>query len=153
MNALEHRIPPPIVVIIFGAGMWLASCYTPLWLPDTVFRLALTALITVVGLAFGGGGLRAFVKAKTTIDPVHVDAASALVTDGVFRISRNPMYVGFALLLTAWAVYLAAPWTLLGVATFVLFIRRFQILPEERAMKEKFGLSYEEYRRRVRRWL
>ena len=57
------------------------------------------------------------------------------------------------LLLAAWAVYLAAPWTLLGVAAFVLFIWRFQILPEERAMADKFGLAYEEYRNRVRRWL
>ena len=153
MNAFEHRIPPPIVVVIFGAAMWLASRYTPHWMSDGALRPALAALIFIIGLAFGGGGLRAFVKARTTIDPDHLDAASALVTEGIFRISRNPMYVGFALLLAAWAVYLAAPWTLLGVAAFVLFIWRFQILPEERAMADKFGLAYEEYRNRVRRWL
>ena len=82
-----------------------------------------------------------------------LERASTLVTDGVFRFSRNPMYVGFAAALVGWAVCLAAPWTLLGPVAFVLYTNRFQVLPEERMMRAKFGGAYDEYRARVRRWV
>lgn len=76
-----------------------------------------------------------------------------MVTGGVYRLTRNPMYVGLTLLLTTWAVWLAVPWTFLGPVVFALFTHCFQILPEERVMSAKFGRAYEDYRRRVRRWL
>ena len=110
-------------------------------------------MLFVVGLAIGGAGFAAFARAKTTIDPVNLQSASVLVTGGVFRFSRNPMYVGFAALLTAWAVVLAAPWTFAVVLVFELFIRRFQIAPEKKVMSAKFGAAYADYRSRVRRWL
>lgn len=72
---------------------------------------------------------------------------------GVYRATRNPMYVGLALLLLAWTVYLGAPLALLGVAAFVAYITRFQIVPEERVLAQKFGPEFGAYRSRVRRWL
>ena len=72
---------------------------------------------------------------------------------GNFRYSRNPMYVGLAGLLTSWAIFLAAPWTLTGVVAFLMFTWRFQIVPEESVMSAKFGAAYADYQRRVRRWL
>jgi protein-S-isoprenylcysteine O-methyltransferase Ste14 len=92
-------------------------------------------------------------RAHTTVNPVHVDQASSIVTNGVYRLTRNPMYVGLALLLTAWAIWLAVPWAFAGPALFGLYIYRFQILPEERAMEAKFGAEYLAYKQRVRRWL
>lgn len=79
--------------------------------------------------------------------------ASALVTGSVYRLSRNPMYVGLALLLAAWAVYLSMLWPFLGPVLFVLYMNRFQIGPEERVMRGKFGEDYAAYAARVRRWL
>jgi len=133
--------------------MWTVASRTPhiaLW---SSVRLPATIALAAVGLLFMISGVMAFRSARTTINPVDIEAASALVTGGVFRRTRNPMYVGFTLLLLAWALYLAAPWTLLGVAVFIAFIQRFQILPEERVMRAKFGEAYAQYAVRVRRWL
>ena len=153
MRSLDNRVPPPLVVLVTATLMWMASRRTPHWgVPDAA-RLSLSALILAAGFLIGAAGLKAFRQARTTIDPVHLDAASTLVTTGIFRHSRNPMYVGFALLLSAWAIYLAAPWTLIGTVMFVVFTWRFQILPEERVMQTKFGEAYADYRRQVRRWL
>ncbi len=153
MSKLEHRIPPPIVVVLLGVAMWLTARYTSHGFGTDELRTILATAVSVFGLVVGGSGFRAFGRAKTTIDPIHLDAASVLVTNGIFRFTRNPMYVGFTALLLAWAIFLAAPWSFLGVVLFVLFIGRFQILPEERVMRAKFGAAYEDYRRRVRRWL
>ena len=153
MSALDNRIPPPIVVVLVGAIMWLAAFFTPYQVWPSAWRLVVAAGIFAAGLIIGGSGIVAFGRAKTTIDPINLQAASVLVTGGIFRFSRNPMYVGFAGLLTAWAIYLAVPWTLIGVAAFVLYIWRFQILPEERVMSAKFGAAYSNYQSRVRRWL
>jgi protein-S-isoprenylcysteine O-methyltransferase Ste14 len=153
MKFLEHRIPPPIVVLIIGGAMWLISRYTARATWPQGLRWGLVAALIGVGLGIGGAGFRAFARARTTIDPVKLESASALVTTGVFRLSRNPMYVGFAALLTAWAIGLQAPWALTGVLGFVAFTWRFQILPEERVLSAKFGSTYNDYRNQVRRWL
>jgi protein-S-isoprenylcysteine O-methyltransferase Ste14 len=98
-------------------------------------------------------GMLAFRRAKTTINPVNIGAASSIVTSGVYRYTRNPMYVGLALMLVSWAVHIAVPFTLVGPVVFMLFITRFQIIPEERVLTSKFGGEYRKYQERVRRWL
>jgi protein-S-isoprenylcysteine O-methyltransferase Ste14 len=107
----------------------------------------------LIGLACGAPAFRAFGRARTTINPVDIDAASTLVTDGIYRYTRNPMYLGLLALLAAWAVYLGVGWALLGPMIFVAFITRFQIMPEERVLQGKFGAAYADYRARVRRWV
>jgi protein-S-isoprenylcysteine O-methyltransferase Ste14 len=102
---------------------------------------------------FDGLGLLAFRAARTTINPMAPQRTRALVTGGVYRITRNPMYVGMALLLSAWAVALGSTWALAGPLGFMLFITRFQIRPEEQALHALFGETYAAYCRRVRRWL
>lgn len=150
---LENRIPPPIATLGLGFIMWAATTRGTVPFASATFRLAIALLVAVAGLAAAGSGVREFRRASTTIDPVHVDAASTLVTAGIFGYTRNPMYVGFATLLVAWAVYLGNPWALAGPVVLVGFLHRFQIIPEERAMKAKFGDAYDHYTRRVRRWL
>ncbi len=153
LSALNHRIPPPILTVFTALLMWGLAQATPRWpLPDGLRLLGSGALL-LVGLAFLASGFLAFRAAKTTINPVNIEAASSLVTSGVFRVSRNPMYVGFTAVLAAWTVYLAAPCAVTGVLGFMLFIYRFQILPEEQVMHAKFGAEFETYRRSVRRWL
>lgn len=153
MRLLENRIPPPLVLLIVAAAMYAASTQLkPIALPDP-FRLGVTAAFAVLGLAFLLSGVRAFGRAKTTINPVNIGAASSLVTTGIYRITRNPMYVGFTLLLLAFAAYLASPWTALGPLFFFLFIGRFQIQPEERVLAEKFGDAFAAYKKQAPRWL
>lgn len=109
--------------------------------------------MAIAGVAFDLLGLLAFRAARTTTNPFKPERASALVTGGVYRVTRNPMYVGLALLLSAWAIWLSAllPWA--GPVLFVLYITRFQIRPEERVLRDIFGDAYSRYADRVRRWL
>jgi len=110
-------------------------------------------LLVIAGLGFDLLGLLAFFGSRTTINPMRPDQASALVTGGIYRLTRNPMYVGMTCLLSAWAVQLAALPAWLGPLAFVLYITRFQILPEERALAARFGAEFTDYASRVRRWL
>ncbi len=150
---LEKRIPPLILVLIFGAAIWGVSVLTsPLPLEDT-FRRVAAGLLFVVGTLFPVAGVMAFRHARTTVDPRTPEATSALVCSGVYRYSRNPMYVGFVFLLLAWGVFLGTGWGLLGVVFFVLYMNRFQIIPEERALRALFGDKFRAYEQRVRRWV
>jgi protein-S-isoprenylcysteine O-methyltransferase Ste14 len=120
---------------------------------DGGLRFAVGGIIIALGASVVVQGARTFWRNGTTIDPVDLERATTLVTGGVFRFSRNPMYVGFAVVLVGWAVCLASPWAVLGPLAFVLYTDRFQIIPEERAMRAKFGRAYDNYRAQVRRWL
>lgn len=150
---LDHKIPPPIVAGLVAVAMWGIASFPPLLSLAPAVRWYAVLAIAGVGVAFDLLGLVAFRRAKTTVNPLKPDKASALVTGGIYRVTRNPMYVGLTLLLTAWAVYLSALWPFLGPVVFVLYINRFQIAPEERVMHDKFGAAYAAYAARVRRWL
>jgi protein-S-isoprenylcysteine O-methyltransferase Ste14 len=153
MNALEHRIPPPLVMLLTAFAMWQFARLLPRVEVDDTVRLVLAGLFLTDALFCALAGVYCFRRAHTTVDPLHPDKASRLVTGGIYRVSRNPMYLGFALLLLAWAVFLASPWMLLGVPAFMLYIGRFQIQPEERALESLFGQEFRDYRAQVRRWL
>jgi len=116
-------------------------------------RLGASLAIVVVGMVFSAAGIVAFRRARTTVDPTRPEAASSLVRSGIYRVSRNPMYLGLSLVLVAWAVFLASPWTLCGPAVFIFYMSRFQIAPEERALSRLFGSEYAWYQASVRRWL
>lgn len=149
---LDNRIPPPIVTVVIGLVMAAASLVAPATNLPGIVRYGALGAVMLVGGVFGTRAFAAFAKAKTTINPVDINAASTLVTTGIYGISRNPMYVGLAALLVALALALSNLWLLFGPLLFVAFVTRFQILPEERVMQSKFA-DYAAYRRRVRRWL
>ena len=150
---LELKVPPPIVTLVLALLMWLTPAAAGfVQIPDAA-RVLGSLVLMGVGQAIGIAGLVAFRRAKTTVDPVKASSASSLVTGGVFRHTRNPMYVGFLLTLLAWAVFLVNPLAALWVIVFVLYITRFQIIPEERALASLFGAEYEAYKGRVRRWV
>ena len=133
--------------------MWVTARLTPTVPIPGGWRMATAASLVLAGVTFTAAGVRAFRRAGTTINPVTPQAASAFVTQGAFGRTRNPMYVGFTAVLLGWSAWLAAPWALLGPLAFAVFLTRFQIIPEERVLRAKFGRSFDEYRQRVRRWL
>lgn len=133
--------------------MWAGSVFAPSLNAAFSARVTATLLVLCIGVFFSLAGALSFRKAKTTVNPLKPETASALVSSGIYRYSRNPMYVGFALFLTAWACYLASPLSLLGVLGFVLYMNKFQIAPEERALTTLFKADFLAYQAKVRRWL
>jgi protein-S-isoprenylcysteine O-methyltransferase Ste14 len=154
MRALELKVPPPLVALVVGVLMWLVSRFA------TAFDFGVPArhLFAIVPVACGVitafSGFLAFRRAKTTVNPTTPLASSSLVSGGVYKMTRNPMYLGLLLLLTGWAIFLSnALAALLFLPAYVLYINRFQIVPEERALTSLFGKDYVAYQARVRRWL
>lgn len=133
--------------------MWPLSSLLPRVDASSSARLALAIVIGLIGIGFSSAGAIAFRRSRTTVNPLHPERASSLVTCGVYRVTRNPMYVGMLLGLLAWAVGLASPISLAGPVAFIIYINRFQIGPEERVLLAKFGRQFEAYRSSVRRWL
>lgn len=150
---LELRIPPPIVGLALGAGMWAVAHYPPTFAIPGRTRLILAIALVVIGATIALGGVVSFRRARTTVNPLKPETSASLVTTGVYSFTRNPMYLGMALVLLAWSVYLDSMWAPAGVILFVLYITRFQIVPEERVLNRLFGEPFAEYRKRVRRWL
>ena len=153
MKPLEHLVPPPLVALIVGLGMWgAARPSAPLDIPLAP-RIALALLVGGGGLALVVTGFLTFRRLGANIDPLHIDRGEVLVTSGVYRFTRNPMYIGMTLVLCGYAVWLARPISALGPVLFVVYSTWFQILPEERAMRAKFGAAFDAYARATRRWI
>jgi protein-S-isoprenylcysteine O-methyltransferase Ste14 len=153
VGSLELKVPPPLAALITGAAMWWASGFVPSMELPSVMRMAAAMALAGIGLGFDAVGIASFLRARTTVNPMSPDRTSSLVSSGVYRITRNPMYLGMLFLLSAWAVFLSSAWLLAGPLAFMLYITRFQIAPEERMLHALFGDAYAGYAARVRRWL
>lgn len=153
MKAIELKVPPVVQFLAVAAGMWLIAQYVPALSADIPGRKALAVLFFCLSALVAIPAIAAFRSAGTTVDPRDPDKTTRLVVRGVYRYSRNPMYLGLFFLLIAWAFYLS---NLLAFATlplFVLAMNRLQIRPEEAAMAAQFGDEYRHYRKTVRRWI
>ena len=153
MQPLELRIPPPLVVALIAAAMWGLSSITARIDISTPARVIASAILAVMGIAIALAGVVEFRRAQTTVSPLNPQAASRLVTSGIYRFTRNPMYLGLCVVLVAWAVFLSSAWALLGPLGFIFYITRFQIAPEERALGGLFGNAFADYVAQVRRWI
>jgi protein-S-isoprenylcysteine O-methyltransferase Ste14/catechol 2,3-dioxygenase-like lactoylglutathione lyase family enzyme len=150
---LDNRIPPLVVTLIFGWVMGAIAGLAPFASFILPIRGLIAGPIALVGVLLMLLASVQFRRARTTVDPLHPAAASRLVTGGLFRLSRNPIYLGMAVVLLGWAVFLSNPLTLLGIWLFALFLGRFQIRPEERALQAQFGEAFDDYAARTRRWI
>jgi len=147
------RVPPVALFVVVALLMWAVASWLPSWQIALPGRTLVAVLLLLAAGAIGIAGVRAFQRARTTVNPLRPEKASALVTSGIYRRTRNPMYVALAIALLGWAIWLGHPLALLGVAAFVAWINRFQIAPEERALRALFGTEFERYCSEVRRWL
>jgi protein-S-isoprenylcysteine O-methyltransferase Ste14 len=153
MPWLELKIPPLLVWLGFaGAMLGVARAA-----PGLSFTLILSPALALAMAALGGAvavaGVIAFRDKRTTVNPLTPNASSSVVSSGVYRVSRNPMYLGFLLALAGWAVYLSNTGAALLLPAFVAYMTQYQIKPEERALLAKFGQEFSQYMSRVRRWL
>ena len=151
MKNLELKIPPAVVWLVCALIMKSIAYVLPfVALP----RLPIAAIVmALIGIGAGIAGIWSFYKARTTINPLEPSEATHFVSEGIYKLSRNPMYVGLACCLVSWAIWLSylLPW--LGVVLFIAYMTRFQIIPEERVLRQKIGDEYQNYCLKVRRWL
>ncbi len=133
--------------------MWVIDRATPGMRLAIPARGAIAAVIAAAGVVIAVAGIIALVRRHTTVHPTHPERASALVIAGIYRLTRNPMYLSLALLLVAYAVWLTNPLTVVVVPLYVAYMNRFQIAAEEAALTSRFSEAYRGYQKRVRRWL
>jgi protein-S-isoprenylcysteine O-methyltransferase Ste14 len=151
---MRRGIPPLALVGLLAVLMWMAARAFPqagISLPARGFMCAATC---IAGLLLCALGVLPFRRAGTTVDPTRPERASALVTTGIYSLTRNPMYLGMLLVIVAWGLWLAnAAGLILAPLAFLLYLDRVQIPREERALAAAFGSDYTGYASRVRRWL
>jgi protein-S-isoprenylcysteine O-methyltransferase Ste14 len=153
MPALELKIPPVILTLLFAAMMWLASRLISDFPPPGSFRLAALIVFATAGAIVGLASVVSFRKASTTVNPLKPETCSALVTNGIFNRTRNPMYLALLLFLIGWGIYLGSALSLALTILYVMYLNRFQIEPEERALTAAFGQEFLDYKQQVRRWI
>jgi protein-S-isoprenylcysteine O-methyltransferase Ste14 len=140
-------------MLLAAALMWALHRLIPLGQLIALPWSYVAILPAVIGRVISVAAGRRFRQTRTTFDPVRPRDASFLVTDNVYRISRNPMYLGLVLMLIAWALWLGtlSPWVV--PPSFAIFLSVTRIAPEEQALEEVFGETYVAYRNSVRRWI
>ncbi|WP_417504016.1 methyltransferase family protein [Marinomonas gallaica] len=152
MDSLELKIPPALLFILTAAAMWASAGCLPAFDSVGWFLCALGWLSFVVGGLFCVLGVLWFVIHQTTPDPRDPSQSSTLVTSGIYSKTRNPMYLGFVLLLSSYMFWQGSPLMVLYIAAFVCFLTCYQIIPEERILGYRFGQTFQEYTNRVPRW-
>ena len=152
MTALELKVPPVALVLLFALMMWLTSTYEPSLTVVLPWRGAIALVVCCAGVAIALGGVMAFRRAKTTVNPITPEATTSMVSSGLYRFSRNPMYLGLLVVLIGWAIFLSHLLAFALLPVFVLYMNRFQINPEERVLSAKFP-QFRAYKNAVRRWV
>lgn len=153
MRFLELKVPPVALFLIVAALMWLVARAVPGAAFPLPARQPIAWVLAAAGVAVAVAGVWSFRRARTTVNPHSVERVSALVTSGIFRRTRNPMYLGLLFVLAGWAAHRANALALVFLPVFVAYLNRFQIVPEERVLAAKFGPEFAAYAARVRRWL
>ena len=153
MNFLTLKIPPALLMLIFGGLMKLTDWMLPAWRFEVPWSDWAAKVLFLLAVAVVVSGIVSFRLAKTTVDPTHPERATKIVTGGIYRLTRNPMYLGFVVMLLAFVAKMSNPATILFIPLFVWYLNRLQIIPEEQALTQLFGDQYQQYQAKVRRWI
>ncbi|MDH5479831.1 MAG: isoprenylcysteine carboxylmethyltransferase family protein [Nitrosomonas sp.] len=156
MYWLELRIPPVILLALCAIFMWITALFYPSLTVNPNYSHAvilLSLLLLMLGSGFVLLAIFWFYRAGTTVNPLRPEQTTSLVVTGVYSYSRNPVYLGLAMILLSWAIYLSNMLSLLFVIVFILAMNRFQIEPEEKILYKLFGDQYKQYQNKVRRWI
>ena len=153
LSKLELKIPPPLVMLLLMATVFGFDKI----MPFDLFYLPWLTYVLVISLIVLGGfvslwGVKEFRDAKTTVNPLKPESSSSLVSSGIYQYTRNPMYLGFLLILLSSVVYTQHPLGLVSALGFVTYMNRFQIEPEEKILVKLFGDEFVDYMNQVKRW-
>ncbi len=150
---MELKIPPVLVVLIFAVSMLgLPEISSFHWFDVQITRITSLAVF-FVGLSVAVLAIVSFRAAKTTVDPLRPDKTSQLVDVGIYKFSRNPMYLGLFLILLSWGIWLGNFLGFINLYGFIWYMTKFQILPEEKVLEGLFPEEFEAYKSKVRRWI
>ena len=153
MTWLELKIPPPVVALLCAIGMvYLPDLFGP-QVFEVPFQSWVAGLVILFGLSFDLLGFIEFRRHATTINPLSPNQSSQIVSSGIYRLTRNPMYLGMAIVLVGVTIWTGTPLGLVIVLVFAFYITRFQIKPEEQILEAKFGEAFLDYKSKVKRWI
>ena len=151
---MKTKIPPPLVALIAMLLTFLSRDYLDIFYLHPHLQRTLFLLFLVVGVSVIFLATRQFKISKTTVNPLKPETASSLVTSGIFRRTRNPMYLGLTSLLISFSIYFSSVFgIIIYLPLFISYITIFQIIPEEDAMNKLFSNDYKSYCLKVRRWI
>ena len=148
---MKTRIPPPILALLMIGLVYLSSLLIGSVSFD--YQALLSVLLVIVGLSCALPSFRLFARNKTTISPFTPSETSVLITEGMYRYSRNPMYLGLLLLIIAATIWFGTWFGIIISLFFIVLLNILQIIPEEEALLQIFGEEYLEYKNKVRRWI
>lgn len=148
---MNNKIPPPIVTLAFGLMIYFSRNIFP-DINNIIFYV-LSLFFIILGPFILISAVRSFKAEQTTINPININNASSLVISGVFKYSRNPMYLGMVFILLALSFRFNLVGGILFTSIFIVYITKFQIIPEEAAMKSIFGEDFNKYKNKTRRWI
>jgi len=145
------KIPPPILVMILVISNYFSSKKIDLfYLPNQNF---ISILILLIGMLILINPIFKFIKSKTTIDPIKFKKVNKLITSGIYKYSRNPMYLGLLMIVISTSIFYLNIFSITTPFLFYFWINRFQIKREEIFLTEKFGKEYVSYKTKTRRWI
>jgi len=145
------KIPPPILVLILTSLVYFSSTkLESIYLP---YRQTVSVLILIIGIVVIISPVFDFIKSKTTVNPIKFQNVNRLVTTGIYRYSRNPMYLGMILIIISTTVYYLNFLSVFSPLIFYIWINKFQISREEIFLEGKFGNEYLKYKSKTRRWI
>lgn len=152
-SALDLRVPPLLLWVVSALSILAIARWVPFGLWPIPGQALIGSALILIGALIALAGVWAFAQARTTVNPMAPEAASSIVTVGVYRYTRNPMYLGMAAALLGLALWPPSPAGIGIVALFCAYLSRYQIKPEEAALQRRFGSAYVDYCARVRAWL
>lgn len=152
LEFLNHKIPPPVILLISGIAIWLFKNIAPLPIPYSI-RAILGTLFIIFGFGLDLVGLLEFRKFQTTMNPLKPENASKIVQTGIYSKTRNPMYLGMVFVLIGWSIISKASFGILIIPMFIKYIETFQIKPEEEILSSQFGAEYDNYLKKTARWI
>ena len=151
MDKFKNKIPPTILTLLFLVFNYILGINSlKIEIP---YKYFFTTLLLILGLYIIIRSSRLFAKAKTSLDPLRPFKSTSLITNDIYKYSRNPMYFGYLLIILGSSVYLGNVLSIIIIPLFIFTINFSQIIPEEEALKDLFGPSYDEYLSKVRRWI
>ena len=148
---METKIPPPIVTLVFGLLIYFSQGIFPSIANQLTFYVGI--FVMLLGFSILISAVRSFKRSKTTVNPLNPEQATKLVTEKIFTYSRNPMYLGMATILSSLALVVNLVGGIIFIALFCIYITKYQIIPEEKVMKNLFSEEFDEYMKTTRRWI